>query len=239
VEDMRKELQSSCKAASDAESRAAILEAKCSDLEAKLKSRKVIFRDAGHEISATSEDNDELFQLKEELEKYKEEAQANKNYMVQYKEIAHSNEVALKQLESAHQDYKAEAEVGRKALEDEIAKLRDKLSDMEKSYVMKCEETAIAIESKEKQITSLMNEISVLRTEISERLPQVEQLQMELASSKSALDEQYKRWRTAQDNYERQVLFFTCTPNLCDHHISWLVENKGSLPFCFIHGRIF
>jgi len=55
-------------------------------------------------------------------------------------------------------------------LEDEIAKLRDKLSDMEKRYVMKCEETAIVIESKEKQITSLMNEISVLRTEISERL---------------------------------------------------------------------
>ncbi|PAN08053.1 hypothetical protein PAHAL_1G383600 [Panicum hallii] len=206
VEDMRKELQSSWKAASDAESRAAISEAKCSDLEAKLKSRKVIFRDAGREISATSEDNDELFQLKEELEKYKEEAQANKNYMVQYKEIAHSNEVALKQLESAHQDYKAEAEVVKKALEDEIAKLRDKLSDMEKSYVMKCEETAIAIESKEKQITSLMNEISVLRTEISERLPQVEHLEMELASSKGALDEQYKRWRTAQDNYERQVI---------------------------------
>ncbi|TKW41528.1 hypothetical protein SEVIR_1G322200v4 [Setaria viridis] len=206
VEDMRKELQSSLKAASDAESRAAIAEAKCSDLEAKLKSRKVIFRDAGRDISATSEENDELFQLKEELEKYKEEAQANKNYMVQYKEIAHSNEVALKQLESAHQDYKEEAEVGRKALEDEIAKLRDKLSDMEKSYVMKCEEAASAIESKEKQITSLMNEISVLRTDVSQRLPQVEKLEMELASSKSALDEQYKRWRTAQENYERQVI---------------------------------
>ncbi|CAN6233493.1 unnamed protein product [Urochloa humidicola] len=206
VEDMRKELQSSLKAASDAESRAAIAEAKCSDLEAKLKSRKVIFRDAGREISATSEENDELFQLREELEKYKEEAQANKNYMVQYKEIAHSNEVALKQLESAHQDYKAEAEVSRKAFEDEIAKLRDKLSDMEKSYVMKCEEAASAIESKEKQITSLMNEISDLRTEVSQRLPQVKKLEMELASSKSALDEQYKRWRTAQENYERQVI---------------------------------
>ncbi|CAL5055819.1 unnamed protein product [Urochloa decumbens] len=206
VEEMRKELQSSLKAASDAESRAAIAEAKCSDLEAKLKSRKVIFRDAGRGISATSEENDELFQLKEELEKHKEEAQANKNYMIQYKEIAHSNEVALKQLESAHQDYKAEAEVGRKALEDEIAKLRDKLSDMEKSYVMKCEEAASAIESKEKQITSLMDEISVLRTEVSQRLPHVEKLEMELASSKSALEEQYKRWRTAQENYERQVI---------------------------------
>jgi len=56
VEDMRKELNNSWKAASDAESRAAIAEAKCSDLEAKLKSRKVISRDGGHEISAASED---------------------------------------------------------------------------------------------------------------------------------------------------------------------------------------
>ncbi|TVU28462.1 hypothetical protein EJB05_19979 [Eragrostis curvula] len=191
VEDMRKELQTSWKAASDAESRAAVAEARCSDLEAKLKSRK---------------ENDELFQLKEELEKYKEEAQANKNYMVQYKEIANSNEVALKQLESAHQDYKAESEIGKKALEDEIAKLRDKLSEMEKSYVIKCDEAARVIESKEKQATSFMNEISVLRTEISQKVKQIENLEMELASSKSALDEQYKRWRTAQDNYERQVI---------------------------------
>jgi len=55
-------------------------------------------------------------------------------------------------------------------LEDEIVKLRDKLSEMEKSYVMKCEEAASAIESKEKQVTSLMNEISVLRTEVSQKL---------------------------------------------------------------------
>lgn len=206
VEDMRKELQNSLKAASDAETRAAIAEAKCSDLEAKLKSRKTIFKDGGRDISAATEENDEVFQLKEELEKYKEEAQANKNYMVQYKEIAQSNEVALKQLESAHQDYKAEAEVGRKALEDEIAKLRDKLSEMERSYVIKCEEAANVIESKEKQITSLMNEISVLRIEVSQKQPQLEKLELELTSSKNALDEQYKRWRTAQDNYERQVI---------------------------------
>ena len=66
--------------------------------------------------------------------------------------------------------FHVQTEVGRKALEDEIVKLRDKLSEMEKSYVMKCEEAANAIESKEKQVTSLMNEISVLRTEVSQKL---------------------------------------------------------------------
>uniref|UniRef100_A0A0E0CRB2 Uncharacterized protein n=1 Tax=Oryza meridionalis TaxID=40149 RepID=A0A0E0CRB2_9ORYZ len=191
VEDMRKELQNSWKAATDAESRAAVAEAKCSDLETKLKSRK---------------ENDELFQLKEELEKYKEEAQANKSYMLQYKEIANSNESALKQMESALQDFKTESETIKKSLEDEITKLRTKISELEKCYIMKCEEAASAIEAKEKDTTSLMKEISVLRNEVSDKVIQIEKLETELASSKSALDEQYKRWRSAQDNYERQVI---------------------------------
>uniref|UniRef100_A0A0D9VKV6 Uncharacterized protein n=1 Tax=Leersia perrieri TaxID=77586 RepID=A0A0D9VKV6_9ORYZ len=206
VDDMRKELQSSWKAATDAESRAAVAEAKCSDFEAKLKSRKTIFKDGGRDILSATEDNDELFQLKEELEKYKEEAQANKNYMLQYKEIANSNESALKQMESALQDYKTESEAMKKSLEDEITKLRSKLSELEKCYVMKCEEAASAIEAKEKDTTSLMNEISNMRSEVSEKVLQIEKLEIELASSKNALDEQHKRWRSAQDNYERQVI---------------------------------
>ncbi|KAG8072348.1 hypothetical protein GUJ93_ZPchr0006g42371 [Zizania palustris] len=206
VEDMRKELQSSWKAATDAESRAAVAEAKCSDLEAKLKSRKTIFRDSGRDNLSATEENDELFQLKEELEKYKEEAQANKNYMLQYKEIANSNESALKQMESALHDYKTESEAVKKSLDNEITKLRSKSSELEKSYVMKCEEAASAIEAKEKDTTSLMNDISIMRNEVSEKVLQIEKLEIELASSKSAVDEQSKRWRSAQDNYERQVI---------------------------------
>ncbi|CAM0944242.1 unnamed protein product [Alopecurus aequalis] len=202
VEDMRKELQNSWKASTDAASRAAVAEAKCSDLEAKLKSKT----DGGHDNSSATEANDELFRLKEELEKYKEEAQANKSYMLQYKEIASSNEAALKQMESAYQDYKTESENAKRSLEDEIAKLRNNMSEMEKSYVMKCEETASAIEAKEKDITTLMNDIAVLRNEVTQKVARIENLEIELASSKSALDEQCKRWRTAQDNYERQVI---------------------------------
>ncbi|KAM0835139.1 hypothetical protein ACQ4PT_063130 [Festuca glaucescens] len=170
VEDMGKELQSSWKASTDAASRAAVAEAKCSDLEAKLKSKMIIFRDGGHDNSSATQANDELFRQKEELEKYKEEAQANKSYMLQYKEIASSNEAALKQMESAYQDYKTESETAKRNLEDEIANLRNKLSDMEKSYVMKCEEAASAIEAKEKDITTLMNDIAILRNELTQKV---------------------------------------------------------------------
>ncbi|EMS63301.1 Nuclear-pore anchor [Triticum urartu] len=219
VEDMRQELQSSWKASSDAEARAAVAEAKCSDLEAKLKSKRIIFRDGGHDNSAVNEVNDELFRLKEELEKCKEEAQANKNYMLQYKEIANSNEVALKQMESAYQDYKTESEMAKRSLEDEIAKLRSKLSEFEKSYVMRCEEAASTIEVKEKDITTLMNDITILRNEVSQKVSRIENLEVELASSKSALDEQCKRWRSAQDNYERQILTFTLMAIVNLNHI--------------------
>jgi hypothetical protein len=44
----------------------------------------------------------------------------------------------------------------------------------------------------------------------------IENFEIELASSKSAFDEQCKRWRSAQDNYERQVFPFNFLgrPNL-------------------------
>uniref|UniRef100_A0ACD5Z3M5 Uncharacterized protein n=1 Tax=Avena sativa TaxID=4498 RepID=A0ACD5Z3M5_AVESA len=206
IEDMRQELQSSWKASSDAESRAAVAEARCSDLEVKLKSKMVIFRDGGRDNSSATEVNDELFRQKEELEKYKEEAEANKSYMLQYKEIANSNEVALKQMESAYQNYKTESEMAKRSLEDEITKLRSKVSEMEKSYAMKCEEAANAIEVKEKDISTLMNDIKILRDEVSYKVARIDNLEVELATSKSVLDEQCKRWRSAQDNYERQVI---------------------------------
>jgi nucleoprotein TPR len=55
-------------------------------------------------------------------------------------------------------------------LEDEIANLRNKLSGMEKSYVIKCEEAASAIEAKEKDMTTLMNDIAILRNEVTQKL---------------------------------------------------------------------
>uniref|UniRef100_A0A0Q3V4P3 Uncharacterized protein n=1 Tax=Setaria italica TaxID=4555 RepID=A0A0Q3V4P3_SETIT len=148
-----------------------------------------------------AEDRESLQQVQEENQSAEDELTAKKKEQNGFlkKMTLCEKSIAKKKLE-----LDKKAEVGREALEDEIAKLRDKLSYMEKSYLIKCEEAASAIESKEKQITSLVNEISVLRTDVSQRLPQVEKLEMELASSKSALDEQYKRWRSAQENYERQ-----------------------------------
>ena len=66
--------------------------------------------------------------------------------------------------------YLFQSEIAKRSLEDEIAKLRNNLSEMEKSYVMKCEEAASAIETKEKDITTLMNDIAILRNEVNQKV---------------------------------------------------------------------
>jgi hypothetical protein len=56
------------------------------------------------------------------------------------------------------------------SLEDELASLRSKLSELEKIYNSKCQEAVLAIEEKEKQLFLLGLEISVLKDEMSEKL---------------------------------------------------------------------
>ncbi|XP_008793820.2 nuclear-pore anchor isoform X1 [Phoenix dactylifera] len=210
VDEMRKELADAWRAVASAESRAAVAEARCSDLEAKLgcTEKKVIKKSGGNDPSAFSTDEvtGESWKVKEEMEKLKEEAQANKDFMLQYKEIAYTNEVALKQIESAHEEYKAEAEKLRKSLEDEVLSLRNKVSELEKNYVLKCEEAASAVESKERELSFVLAETSGLRDEIAQKMTQIEGLEFQISSLKDDLDREHMRWRTAQDNFERQVV---------------------------------
>ncbi|URE35470.1 Permease family [Musa troglodytarum] len=209
-QEMKKELAEAWSAVASAESRAAVAEARCSEFETKMKSteHKVIKGDSRHDrtVFSTNEVSGELWKITEELEKIKEEAKANKDYMVQYKEIAHTNEVALKQIESAHETYKLEAERVKKALEGEVSSLRDRVSELEKQYVLKCEEAVSLTEAKDREVSSLLAETSGLRGEISQKVTQIESLGTQLSSLKEDLEREHKRWRTAQDNYERQVM---------------------------------
>lgn len=58
----------------------------------------------------------------------------------------------------------------RKSLEDEVLSLRNKVSELEKSYVLKCEEVASAMESKERELSSVLAEKSGLRDEIAQKM---------------------------------------------------------------------
>ncbi|XP_073010170.1 nuclear-pore anchor isoform X2 [Typha latifolia] len=208
VEKMREELADAWRTVASAESRAAVAEARCSDLQGRVTGRKIIMKDISRDDSGLTADEvtGELWKVKEEMEKLRDEARANKDYMLQYKEIAHTNEVALKQIESAHEEYKTEAEKMKRNLEDEVLSLRNKLSELDKNYDLKFVEARSAVEAKEKELCAVLAEKSTLQDEVAKKLTQIEMLEIQVLSLKDDLDREQKRWRTAQDNYERQVI---------------------------------
>ncbi|RWW69509.1 hypothetical protein BHE74_00022888, partial [Ensete ventricosum] len=116
LQEMKKELAEAWSAVASAESRAAVAEARCSEFETKMKSTEqkvdVVKGDSRYDrtVFSTNEVSGELWKITEELEKVKEEAKANKDYMVQ-------------------------AERVKKALEGEVSSLRDRVSELEKQYV--------------------------------------------------------------------------------------------------------
>ncbi|QCD96134.1 nucleoprotein TPR [Vigna unguiculata] len=210
VEDMNKELANALRAAASAESRAAVAEAKLSSLQRKLGSTNDKLLELGGESGPSTLSSDEvvteLQKAKEEIEKFKEEAHANKVHMLQYKSIAEVNEDALKQIEMAHEKFKTEAEDAKKVLESELNSLREKMLEIENESSLKYEEVASETVGKEEALTSAVAEITNLKEEILTKSSQISALQIELSGLKENLDREHQKWRAAQTNYERQVV---------------------------------
>ncbi|KAE9621513.1 putative nucleoprotein TPR/MLP1 [Lupinus albus] len=210
VEDMSKELASALRAVASAESRAVAAEAKLSSVQRKMGSTddKVVEMDGVSGPSTFSSDEvvSELQAAKEEIEKLKEEAHANKAHMLQYKGIAEVNEDALKQIEVAHENYKTESDIVKKALEAELHSLKEKVSELESESSLKSEAVASATAGKEEALASALAEITNLKEEILSKSSQISAMEIQISALKEQLDKEHQRWRAAQTNYERQVI---------------------------------
>ncbi|XP_057457960.1 nuclear-pore anchor-like isoform X2 [Lotus japonicus] len=210
VEDTHKELANALSAVASAESRASVAEVKLSSLQRKMgpSNEKLVEVDGVSGPSTLSSDEvvAELQTAKEEIEKLKEEAQANKAHMLQYKSIAEVNEDAMKQIEIAHDNYKIEVDNAKKALELEVHALREKVSELENESSLKFEEVASATAGKEEALTSALAEISNLKEEILNRCSQISAMELQISDLKEQLDKEHQKWRAAQTNYERQVI---------------------------------
>ncbi|CAA7392158.1 unnamed protein product [Spirodela intermedia] len=225
VEETRKQLADAWRAVSSAESRAAVAEARCSDLESIVKGTITLVclqlhdrsfcvgHDSRIDLSLSSPDavSNDLWKMKEEMNRLKEEAQANKDYMLQYKEIAHTNEVALKNMESAHEEFKAEAEKHKKTLGEEILSLRERVAELEKDYMVKSNEASSAVSAKEEALSSASAEIQRLKHENSLKMAQIMEMEVQVSTLKQSVEEEHQRWRNAQNNYERQVILLSET----------------------------
>ncbi|XVF77755.1 hypothetical protein PTKIN_Ptkin14bG0072200 [Pterospermum kingtungense] len=209
VEEIGKQLANALHACAAAEARAAVSEAKLSDLEKKLKSSgaKILSTDGGSGPSSISTNEvAELPMTMEEMEKLKEEVKANRDHMLQYKNIAQVNEAALKQMEIAHENFKIEAEKLKKSLEAEIGSLRDRVSELENESSLKSEEVASATAGKEEALSSALAEIRSLKEETAVKSSQIMTLEIQISSMKENLEKEHEKWRIAQANYERQVI---------------------------------
>lgn len=209
VENKDKELSSAMQAVTAAEARAAVAEARNADLERKLKASeaKVVEKDGGlTPPSSSAAENLGDSGLREEIERLKAEAQASKDHMLQYKSISEVNDAALKQMESAHENFRIEAEQMKKTLEAEIQSLRDRIHELENESSLKFKEAASVVAQKDEALASAFVEINSLKEETSNRVSQLEALEVQVTVLKDDLEREHQRALTAQANYERQVV---------------------------------
>ncbi|KAM0019898.1 putative nucleoprotein TPR/MLP1 [Helianthus debilis subsp. tardiflorus] len=202
IEEMGKELVDALRAVADANARASAAEERLSQFE---KLKGVVGNDENANALIPSTTN-EMFALKEEIEKLRVEAQSDKEHMLQYKRLAQVNEAALKEMEVRHEQFKSEAEKVKKSLEDEIVSLKAQVNQLQDGYHSKEKEAASAAVSQEQALASSWSEISKLKEECTAKTLHVEALESQLSAMKDDLEKEHQRWRTAQDNYERQVI---------------------------------
>ncbi|XP_057795095.1 nuclear-pore anchor [Salvia miltiorrhiza] len=206
VDELNKELANALRSVANAESRAAIAEARYSDLEKIMESARTKDSDGVDSGLSSTSTEKMLAKFRDEIEKLREEAQANKNHMLQYKSIAQVNEEALKQLESAHENFRKEADEVKRSLEDEIHLLREHVSELESECKLKTEEAISASSGKEEALAGALSEIASVKDDYSVKMSQIVVMQSEISALKEDLETEHKKWRTAQDNYERQVI---------------------------------
>ncbi|XP_038887700.1 nuclear-pore anchor isoform X2 [Benincasa hispida] len=210
VEEMGKELANALHATATAEARAAVAEAKLSDLEKKINAsdNQVVELDdrSGLKSQPSNQVATDLRRAEAEIQKFKEEAQACKDHMLQYKSIAQVNEEAVKQMECAHETFKIEAEKMKKSLEDELLQLRQRVAELENESILKSQEIASAASLKEEAIASSLADIRALNEENAAKTSKIQEMEIQISYLKEDLEREQQKWRTAQANYERQVI---------------------------------
>ncbi|KAL0407153.1 UNVERIFIED_CONTAM: Nuclear-pore anchor [Sesamum latifolium] len=204
VEELSKELASALQSVAVAESKAAVAEARCSDLEKIMESGRTKDPDGADGPSSSTEKM--LANFRDEIEKLRGEAQASKDHMLQYKSIAQVNEEALKQMELAHENFRNEADEVKRSLEAELHSLRQRINELESECKLKTEERISATAGKEEALAGALSEIATLKDDCSVKMSQIVVMESRISALKEDLEREHQRWRSAQDNYERQVI---------------------------------
>ncbi|KAL0321008.1 UNVERIFIED_CONTAM: Nuclear-pore anchor [Sesamum radiatum] len=179
VEELSKELASALQSVAVAESKAAVAEARCSDLEKIMESGRMKDPDGADGPSLSTEKM--LANFRDEIEKLRGEAQASKDHMLQADEV-------------------------KRSLEAELHSLRERITELESECKLKTEEAISATAGKEEALAGALSEIATLKDDCSVKMSQIVVMESRISALKEDLEREHQRWRSAQDNYERQVI---------------------------------
>ncbi|XP_073125312.1 nuclear-pore anchor [Henckelia pumila] len=206
VEESRKELAGALQSVAAAELRAAVAEARCADLVKIMEPSRVKDSDCVKGDPSSSASEKILANFREEIEKLRGEAQSSKDHMLQYKSIAQVNEAALKQMELAYENFKTEANDVRKSLEAELLSLKEQAKELENECKLKIEEAISASTRNEEALAGALFEISSLKEDCAVKMSQILLMESQFSTLKEDLEQEHRRWLSAQANYERQVI---------------------------------
>ncbi|GAA0149677.1 primary active transporter [Lithospermum erythrorhizon] len=191
-----------------AEARAAIAEARCAEMERQRFSDHQVAEKDGLTAPSSAIDKaaPDMNSVKEELERLREELQLTKHHMLQYKSIAEVNESAMKQIESVYENYKLDTDNIKKSLEDELKSLRERVKELETECCLKSNEVSSVNAEKHEALAAALSEVATLRDDESIKLTKITALEIQVSALSDDLEKEHKKWRTTQDNYERQVI---------------------------------
>eukprot|EP00850_Spirogloea_muscicola_P012823 SM000084S23159 [mRNA] locus=s84:398777:416839:+ [translate_table: standard] len=145
-------------------------------------------------------------QARDELERAKEDLEATKSHLDQYKRISVANEEALNSMSKAHEQFKQEANQFKENSEAELAALRGRIDELEADLASRSQAEATRKEEEKAALMRAEAQQSEVRSTLESTMKELDESRTQLEIMKKDVEHHHQRWREAQNNYEQQVL---------------------------------
>eukprot|EP00850_Spirogloea_muscicola_P002409 SM000009S23538 [mRNA] locus=s9:661826:679755:+ [translate_table: standard] len=145
-------------------------------------------------------------QARDELERAKEDLEATKSHLDQYKRISVANEEALNSMSKAHEQFKQEANQFKEDSEAELAALRGRIDELEADLTSRSQAEATRKEEEKAALMRAEAQQSEVRSTLESTMKELDETRTQLETMKKDVEHHHRRWREAQNNYEQQVL---------------------------------
>ena len=132
-------------------------------------------------------------------------AEAEKKHTAQFKLLAEQNDSALKEMTKAFETHKAQSTKEMQALKSECAKLKKEAAEAAKTVEKKLSEAVKDAEGKVSKYENIESELKSAQAEVARAQAATKEAEERAAKAVKDVDDQHKKWREAQNLYEKEV----------------------------------